>query len=445
MLMLRKTLFVFLIMLLTACTAQIETHSDNTESGTGAESQVEIFEPTKQQPGQVESEKPISVKNIQPSKLEQLITGEYIITDPVIVPIDNFAEMSYLVLVKEAAMQFNDGGDYWYEYALLGGFCNTYENGKAYYDEINSQYKKTQLVPNYEEIEERYGKGYMQQFYERNVTAFSADGERVLLKTYIAPFRAIEVLYEVYKGEQILRPFIYEDTIFSKQYNYTKNLQFFTVDDGDSPNINIEEVLPFYKSYHYYMAIGPSVYEDKRTFSLSKTTDKNDTVYYALKSNENSGLCIGIFSIPDNELIFQSDPVNPNDSGQYPDKVIPKSVTILDDKLIVGYSSNAIKPENQLFYMDYLDYFEIDMETNAVNYLCTNGVGSFSPDGKYLAYAPRFYEGTEAQQVYYIYCTETGETAFIPTGKTGMSSFERNKNNIVCWAHKDGLASLLEQ
>ena len=112
--MLRKTLLVFLIMLLTACTARIETHSDNTESGTGVESQVEIFEPTKQQPGQVESEKPISAENIQPSKLQQLITGEYIITDPVIVPIDNFAEMSYLVLVKEAAMQFNDGGDYWH-------------------------------------------------------------------------------------------------------------------------------------------------------------------------------------------------------------------------------------------------------------------------------------------------------------------------------------------
>jgi len=436
--MLRKILFVFLVMSLTACAAQIENHTDDFDPETDVETEVEVFEQTKQQPIHEAGEK------IQSSKLQQLISGDYIITDPVIVPIDHFAEMSYLFLVKEAVMQFNDDGDYWYEYALLGGPCNTYENGKDYYDEINSRYKKTQLILDYEKIKGRYGKGYMQQFYERNITAFSADGERVLLKTYIAPFNTKEVLYEVYEGEQIFRPFIYEDTIYEKQYNYTKNLQFFTINDGNPPNFNIDGIYTFYKSYHYYMAIGSLVDEDKRTFSLSKTTDKNDTVYYTLMTDENSGLCIGIFSINENELIFQSETVNPSYNVQYLDKVIPKSATILDDKLIVGYSSNAIKPENQLFHMEYLDYFEIDMETNEVHYLCTNGEGSFSPDGKYLAYAPQYYEGEDAEQGYYIYSLETGETAFIPTGRTGISSFEQSKNDIVCWAHKDGLALLME-
>ena len=442
--MLRKIVSIFLVMSLMACAAQTENLSNGFEFIEDVESGAEVLESTNERPIQEKNRKLESVENIQPSKLEQLITDEYTITEPVIVPIESFSEMSYLFLVKEAT-SFNSGGDCWYEYALLGGILDTYEKGRAYYNEINLRYKKTQLVSNYEEIKQSYGESYLHQFYERNITAFSADGERVLLKTYIAPFRTIKVLYEIYEGDQILRPFIYEETSHTIQYNYSKNLQFFTIDVRNYSNILIEEVTKFYKSSYYYMAVGPLIDEPKRTFTMSKTTDKDDTLYYGLMSDENGGLCISIFSISDNELIFQSDSVSPIDKGQYLDKLVPQCVTILDDKLIVGYSSNAIKLENPFFYMDYLDYFEIDIKTNDVKYLCTNGVGIFSPDGKYLAYAPKYNKGEDAEHGYYIYSVETGETAFVPTGKIGRSSSEQPINNIVCWAHKDGLASLLEQ
>jgi len=429
--MLKKVSIILLVLLLISC-SNINS-SQNATISTAQEQLSETISKTQEQLHETpKAEAGTSSVEIKQSKLNQMINSEYLITDPVIVPIDHFAAMNYLFLVKEGAMYFSDGGDYWCEYALLGGACDTYESGKAYYDEINSRYKKTQLVSNYEEIEDRYGKGYMQQFYDRNITAFSVDGEQVLLKTYIAPLRTDKVLYEVFRGSQILNLYIFKDVVHLSLYNYTADLRPISIDESDVPKTDK----------------GSFVAEEKKIYSLTRTTDINDQVYYKLVKDNDLNECIVyicLYSIQTDELVFKSEPVKNYPDDIYLSRVYPGYVALLDNKLIVGYYSKAIKPENQKFYMDYMDYFEIDIKTNEVNYLCTNGKGSFSPDGKYLAYAPQNYEGQEVQQGYYIYCIETGETAFISNGKTGMSSFEENDNNIICWAHKDGLASLLEQ
>ena len=352
---------------------------------------------------------------IEVSMLEELINGEYKFEAPIFVDAGKFKDMDYMLLVKEGKEYFTHT-DVWYEYALIGNECDTYEKGKSYYNEINNLYKKKQIPTNFEALEREYSEGVIRQFYERHISAFSADGEKVLLKQYVAPFKAEEILYEVYQGKNILRPFLYREVLDRTQANYTTNLEYISLRwEKDS----------FYKTHTH------GIEERDMVFSASTITDAKDTVYF-----KKDGRRIMLYSISDNKLVFESDTIT----------LYPHTVTILEDKLIGGYYSKA-KCEDDFHC---LDYFEIDMNTNESKYLFTNREGVFSPDGKYLAYASGYTldDGpVKVEKGYYIYCVDTAETAFFLTrirDRENDRYIQSDKlNHIICWAKKDGLEGLL--
>ena len=61
--------------------------------------------------------------------------------------------------------------DAWYEYALLGGTCDTYEKGKDYYDKINKLYSKKFTSMYSKEVEQKYSEGVILQFFKRHIIA----------------------------------------------------------------------------------------------------------------------------------------------------------------------------------------------------------------------------------------------------------------------------------
>jgi len=363
----------------------------------------------------------LSDSETETSRLEELIKGKYEFHEPIFVGADKLKYMEYLLLVKEGKGYFTNT-DLWYEYALLGGEYDTYEKGKNHYDKINGLYKKELVSANSEEAEKKYGAGVVHQFYKRHIIAFSADGEKVLLKQYIAPFKSDEILYEVYKGDSILRTYLYYEIIDREHVNYTTNLEYISLS---------KERDVFYKTDINERE------EQEKTYSLSTATDVKDTVYYKGGVDEEGRNRIMLYSIPNNELVFESDPI----------EKYPHTVTILENKLIVGYYSQAEYDD----YFNYLDYFEIDIDTNESKYLFTNRDGVFSPEGKYLAYATDYTPDDGSVLVekgYYIYCVETSETAFILTQIRDRENDyyvqPDRLNNIIGWAHIDGLEALLK-
>ncbi|WP_251499941.1 hypothetical protein [Otoolea muris] len=360
------------------------------------------------------------------SDLERIIKAEGGSEPPAEVPASefDFEDMDYLFLVKEEMDRSDNRQTKWYEYALLGGPYDTYEKGAACYMEVNSLFERYQYDRNFDSMKERFGGDYMKQYYQRHITAFSPEADRILLKSYMNPPNRQKALYEVhyYRGEtgrqwpQYWHSYIYRDIIFPDQVNYTKGIRFATLNAWYSygrPDI-------FYKTnilsnYDYCLLNG-------RQYNISTETDAKDTVFYKDDINPQGDRCLGIYSISDNSLVFQSEAI-PN---------FPLTIEILDSALIAGFLMESSSD---------LKYIKIDMETGEANELLTYQRGSFSPDGRYLACPAVTADG----RGFYIYSVETGEETFIKSYgiKTETpDEYQFYNSGVYCWVNKDKIEEL---
>jgi len=410
-------LIILLTLALTAC-SKVGKSSFNAEIVMQTETQQDKIADQSMASAETNGER--TREKIEPSALQRLLDAEYNYEPPNEVSADRFTDMEYLFLVQEEVAHFDDGGMPWYEYALLGGFFNTYEKGRNCYNEVNLLYEKWQVDTNYDKLKKRFGDGFIKQYYRRHIAAFSPDGETVLLKTYINPPYNDEVFYEIYDGLWYQHSYIYRDTIFIGRINYTKGLQYASLDAGSGVYPECGEIYTFYgtgllSSYEYI--------KNAKQFEISITTDPYDVVYYKKDTDNQGDKCIGIYSILDNELIFQSETFED----------YPVTVTIMDRKLIMGFTAK--------FHSSYLNYFEINMDTKESQYLFTNITGSFSPDGKYFACAARRGD----VRGYSIYCVEKGELTFIKSYDidTEPANYLYN-NDVFCWVDKYKVEELLE-
>lgn len=379
--------------------------------------------------------------SVSKSRFQNLIDESYSYKAPSYTTMDRFETMDYVILIKEGVEQYLESGDVWYEYALIGGEYDTYEKGRNFYDQVNKSYEIKREIQYHDAIERSLGVGYIQQFYKRNIIGFSADGKRVLLKTLVDPIESYSALYEFYDGRTHVSSFLQDDFTNGAYYKrtYTNNMQYITSANGTNGGYFCGEI---YRFYFIDTLKGDNLLEQKNPYFISVYTDKDDTLYYKYESSKNEDY-ICLYSIPDDTLIYRSEPIEER----------PVSVTILDQKMILGFNSKISNPSDSLCYINYLDYFEIDITSGDIKYLFSNGAGEFSPDGKYLAYAPvgfRYTELIEQNRGYYIYDVEHGETVFIPTYvedrdiKTSRCVTGPEVNNVIGWAHKDGVKSLLK-
>lgn len=365
-----------------------------------------------------------------------------------------FAEMEYLFLVQESSDSYDDGEVAYYEYALLGGDWNTYEKGIQCYEYINSIYTGDDLQEE---------KSIHSKVFRRHIFNFSSDGERVLLKHY-RNGRGNPVLYEIYEGLSPLSSYIFCDIDSFGTVNYTKGLQFVSLicdynfgnRIGDFEGGRIDE---FYQSSHItglYAIEDEAIYsrlanniegesfilnEDARVYEISKTTNPADTIYYKKDSDKEGRQCIGIYTIENNELIYQSEAVEQEIDIEQ--KL--EDVTLLDNKLIVSVRSPDVNDDELNQYgvdgrpTPYLDYYEIEMDSGKWIYLFTGMRGEFSPDGKFFAGTFKMNEF----RGYQIMCLETGKYTVIKTSDFEYSRGE-GTSYVSCWVKKSKISELLE-
>lgn len=341
--------------------------------------------------------------------LQELINAKHSDAPIIEVPASSFTDMDYLFLAREIMGPFSELRTPWYEYALLGGSYDTYEKGINCYNKVNQPYEKWLIGRDFNRLRELYGEGYMNHYYRRHIIAFSPDGERVLLKTYLNPDNGLNILYETGGHWGSMSPYIYSDTIVPDRINYTKGLQFATLDPvGYSED-----------QYTFYRISGVSDYyaaQDEKPYDISTITDADDTLYYKKDVDPQGRKCIGIYSIPDNRLVFRSKAI----------EAYPVTVDILDHALIGGF-----KEQSDSYYLKYI---EIDMNTNEADYLFTGPRGSFSPDGMYFACPAE----TKEYQGYHIYSVAANERAFIKSYGTDTRMPDYFGGNYVCcWVSKD--------
>lgn len=364
-----------------------------------------------------------------------------------------FADMEYISLVEKGGPHHpDDGATMFYEYALLGGDWDTYEKGRECYETINSLYEGKPT--NLENIEQN----------RRHISYFSSEGERVLIKDYAKQTSLGDhIIYELYEGLTPVGSYIYIDIFSLSNVNYTKSLQFINLDyssagfsgiagDGSvidfyktsqlSPRYKIDDVIEHdevkianLKSININVA-DPEIYE------ISRVTNPTDTIYYSEDSDEEGKQCIGIYTVDDNKLMYQSKAI---EQGIEIEKEL-EIVSLLDEKVIVGVTAsdtNRTKFQNDDHgYTNYLfDYYEIDINSGEWIYLFTDIPGGFSPDGKF--FAGGFW--TEESLGYQIMCLDSGEyinlTVYVKSKET---SGYYNYNEAVCWVKKDKIDELLQ-
>lgn len=420
-----KLNFVLLILVLSGCSNREQANLSKTvvqQTVEQLDSSDKSLESEKKSALPAEVNMKESGKQIEPSTLQKIIDVSRTYESPNEVSSRCFIDMEYLFLVQEEVNHFDDGGTPWYEYALLGGSYDTYEKGLNCYNGVNQLYGKKQVGRDYEEFRERCGEGFLAQYYQRHITAFSPDGERVLLKTFINPPYQNEILYEIYNNKKYQHSYIYSDITFTDRINYSKGIEFVSMDVGHGSLAPCGEIYPFYwmgKDVGFeYLNL-----KDEEQFEISITTDSDDSIYYKKDLNKQEDKCIGVYSIFDDKLVFQSDAIED----------YPVTVDILDNKLIAGFTGE--------FHSDYLNYIEIDMKSNEVNYLFTYKKGSFSPDGRYFACPAR----TKEKRGYNIYSLASGEMTFIESYATETEPLNYlGNNNVYCWVSKNKIEELRE-
>lgn len=326
-------------------------------------------------------------------------------------------DMDYMFLVEDEGGIFSDGQIPWFEYALLGGEYDTYEEGIACYEAVNSLF--TEWHERIEKDSVRYGEGVLRYFYRRNIVAFSPSGNRILLKSYKGdgPISGSRPFYEIYEDFALIGSYFYDYMHVPGSNNYTKNLQYALLETESlmvCPSWG--DIGIFYETSALPEELGK---EDPQTYSISSITDINDTLFYKKDIDDQGYECIGIYTIKENERVFQSRIV---DEYSY-----PRTVTILEDSLIGGFFSS---------FMRRWDYYKISMDTNEWIYLFSDdGVGSISPDGKYFAISD-FMDGYLG---YRVNCIDTGAQVFIKN-----SNPIGGDDQVLSWVSKDKIAQLVE-
>ena len=415
-----KTILILLALALTSCShpgQEVPDGSIARQTDEQWDSSEVCQEEEETQEASQETEAEGSKGQAVQSDLQRIIDAEYARREFSEIPAGDFTDMQYLFLIQEEVGRFDDAGTPWYEYALLGSSYDTYEKGVNCYEDVNRQFEKYQRTILFDEFKEQNGEGFMKEYWRRHIVAFSPEADRILLVTYINPPYGLTALYDIYDNGSISIPlywnsYVYPLTLFFRDINYTRALKYATL----SHVVSIGEIYPFYNiaglsNYDYSL-------QEKTPYYISRTTNADDTLYYKADMDSNGNKCIGIYSVADNRLVYQSEAV----------EWYPKTVDILDDKLIVSFGVHGYR------------YFEINMETNQVEYLFTTSrIGSASPDGKYLAYP---FRGDEYRG-YRIYSLETKEIAFIRSYRTDTELSEYSSNNIVlCWVNKDKIEEL---
>jgi len=452
-----KAMFVLLVLCLTACTNTGNSMSD-----------IETPVPTDIPTGStvMSTVESVEIINIP----EQIGTvPDFVEVEVEVFP---FADMEYMFLVQTNSTFYDASEMAYFEYALLGGECNSYEKGVDCYENINFLYTREELDTENNELimredlspEETRRQEILRKVFRRHIVGFSSDGERILLKNYSnAGGRGWPALYEIYEDLTPFGSYIYVDIDHFSDANYTKGLQFITlvceynfgnfigdfeggrVDDFyqssqvSTPNM-IEDEAIFRLSNNiegesYILA------EDAKVYQISKITDPADTIYYKKDSDKEGRQCIGIYTIDSNELIYQSEAI---EHGIDIEKKLEK-VILLDDKLIVGVQITKVDDDELSRYkvgnrIPTLDYYEIEMNSGKWIYLFTGTEGEFSPDG-------RFFAGTFVTAEisgYQIMHLETGEYTTIKTYDRSADTTGVGISYVICWVNKDKIDELLE-
>lgn len=428
-----KLSLVFLIVFLTACSnteeIDLDTISTNqkkqlvfsdellqSEEKSTKKGQLDSFQSEKRATPALDTDKIDNTECAKVSSLQKLldeIEAQWNGEQQKEVPASRFADMDYLFLIQEEVDHFDDGGTPWYEYAILGSSYDTYAKGIDCYEKVNLFFEKWQVDKDFNELKEKFGEGFIKQYYRRHIVAFSPYAERILLKTYIHPPYDIRALYEVYEYGRGCKPYIYIDTVNPESVNYTKGIQFATLSTELYANGTTNT---FYSIYDLSME---SIQEAKQ-YDITLITDPNDKFYYKKDINSQGKKCICIYTITDNQLIYQSDSIE-----EY-----PGIVDILDNKLMIGFLTNTYN----------YSYIEINMETNDIKYLFSSKErGSFSPDGKYFAYP----DYNKEDRGYRIYCVATGESVFIKSyGRDTEPPEYLHSNKVCCWVKKEKIEEL---
>lgn len=402
-----KLSFVLLVLTLTACSnvGQIESTTIITEQAKGQVNDLDQSSESEEKSTTSSESQEENTGQTELSNLQKLIDTKNKYKPSNEVPASQFIDMDYLVLVRENPGIFTDGCMPWYEYALLGSSYDTYEKGINCYNDVNLYFEEWQIGRAYESVKELYREEVVNQYFRRHIIAFSPDGESVLLKTYIDPIAGDLALYEI-SGSS----YIYWDIISPDQINYTKGLRFAALEFP----LSYDENYTFYEIHSLY---NYDSIQDAKPYDISVTTDSNDALYYKKDVNSQGEKCIGIYSIADNDLTFQSEGV----------REYPVMVEIIDQKLIVGFESKSDLSYDR-------DYFEINMGTNESKYLFSlYKKGKFSPDGKYFAFPSR----KNGDRGYSIYSLETDELTFIKSYFNDEAGNFQSDNHVYCWVKKD--------
>jgi len=259
-----------------------------------------------------------------------------------------FADMEYMTLIAKGEWRdIDDAAPGWFEYAVLGGDYDTYEKGRECYETINSLYEDGRpLNPKDRELilgrELSSGEINRLKAMNRHIFCFSSDGERVLLKDYAnrTSSPGYFILYEIYEEFTPVCSYLYDDILNRRYVNYTKGLQFVNLDlsrDGFTANgagsVDDGSVIEFYQTTQLssrqeiedavkdtvkfdisiLISNEPEInlhVADPKTYKISRTTNPTDTMYYKKDSDDEGQECIGIYSVDDNELIYQSKGIN---------------------------------------------------------------------------------------------------------------------------------------
>lgn len=434
-----RILIVVAILCLSACT-KIDNETVGMETSGQTETQTEAAEAAI-------TESEITETSVTETKeMHEFI--EQIGTVPDMVEVEAeafpFSDMQYVALiVKEEPQSEDDTSLIPREYTLIGGKWASYETGREGYETVNllfadklSNSDNEKPESNTELTTEQLNRP---EALGLHIVCFSSDGKRVLLKDY-RNWSGSNVPYEVYENLTPAGTYKYNDVLDLYSVNYTKGLKFVNTDLGGNTsfvygNAGNGDLRDFYHPSQLSSQYDDNGISDADLYWLTRTTNPSDTIYYKQDSDEEGNKCIGIYSVGDNKLLYQSQATEYGiDIGKN-----LQTVDLLDDKIIAGvYSSVANNSKFEKEDRGYrtfklLDYYEIDINNGEWTYLFTDELGKFSPDGKFFV---NYFVDSR------IVCLETGQyTTVINKVKRDIGY---TRYSTICWVSKDKIDELLE-
>lgn len=334
-----------------------------------------------------------------------------------------FSDMEYMFLVRGKIKDHRNSEFIRYDQALLGGSCDTYESGSDCNLEVEQLYNKLATESGYEQ-----GKSDTR----REVAAYSADGKRILLKSNMEAEDEGHVLFELFEGPSYLGSYYGFDIIDKPDIHYTTGLQYaYLTQDHSAEPLEYGQTGSFYQIDT--LTAERSIY-DEISFDMSVATDSKDKFYCKNDTDEEGNKCIGIYSIADNRLVYQTKEIED----------YPITITLLDDGLVAGFAAAYFDPR-------LYDYYKYELDSEEWSYRLTFYEGSFSPDGKYFACVNRntfvrsSYNQKEYPPGYWLVCIETGEKIYIRMDLEQSAEKYCSDNYVVCWVNEDEIRGFLKR